>query len=150
KDFPLHVHGDLARQVAARHGGGHFGDVADLRGEIARQGVDVVGQVFPGAGDAGHDGLAAEFAFSADFAGHARHFRGEGAQLIHHCVNGFLELQNLAAHVHGNLLGEVSVGHGNGDLGDVADLTGKVTGHRVDVVREVFPGAGDTLDLSLP
>ena len=30
EDFALHVDGDLAREVAARHGGGHLGDVADL------------------------------------------------------------------------------------------------------------------------
>ena len=31
ENFALHVHRDLARQVAARHGGGHLGDVAHLR-----------------------------------------------------------------------------------------------------------------------
>ena len=36
--------------------------------------VDVVGQVLPGAGDALHLRLAAELAFGADFARHARHF----------------------------------------------------------------------------
>ena len=43
--------------------------------------VDVVGQVLPGAGHALDLGLAAELAFGADFAGHARHFRGEGVEL---------------------------------------------------------------------
>ena len=36
-----------------------------------------VGQVLPGAGDALHVGLAAELAFGAHLAGHARHFGGE-------------------------------------------------------------------------
>ena len=40
--------------------------VVRLRGEL----VDVVGQVAPGAGGAGHVGLAAELAFDADLAGH--------------------------------------------------------------------------------
>jgi len=31
--------------------------------------LDVVGQILPGAGDAGHLGLAAEPAFGADLAG---------------------------------------------------------------------------------
>ena len=30
QDFAAHVDGDLARKVAARDGGGNFGDVADL------------------------------------------------------------------------------------------------------------------------
>src|SRR5262249_17724599 len=126
EDFALHVHGDLARQVAARHGRGDFGDVADLRGEVRGQQVDVVGEVLPGAADAGHDGLTAEAAFGADLACHARHFGGEGAQLLHHRVEGVLEQQDLAAHVHRDLLGEVAAGDGGRDLGDVADLGGQV------------------------
>ena len=73
EDLALHVDGDLARQVAARHGGRHLGDVAHLRGQVAGHGVDVVGQALPGAGDAGHLRLAAELAFGADLARHARH-----------------------------------------------------------------------------
>ena len=67
-------------------------------------------------------GLAAELAFGADLARHARHFRGERAQLIHHRVDGFLELQNFAAHVDGDLLGQVAVGDRDRHFGDVADL----------------------------
>jgi hypothetical protein len=52
----------------------------------------------------GHHRLAAELAFGADLARDARHFRGEGAQLIDHRVDGFLELEDLAAHVDGDLL----------------------------------------------
>ena len=36
-----------------------------------------------------HLRLAAELAFGADLAGHARHFRGEAAELIDHRVDGF-------------------------------------------------------------
>src|SRR5262249_14315840 len=57
-----HVDGDLARQVAAGDRSRHLGDVADLCRQVAGQQVDVVGQVLPGAGDAGDDGLAAELA----------------------------------------------------------------------------------------
>src|SRR5262249_13748760 len=32
---------------------------------------------------------------------------------------------------------------------DVTDLRGKVTGHEIHVVGEVFPGAGDTFDFCL-
>ena len=126
EDFALHVDRDLARQVAARHRGGHFGDVADLRGEVGGQQVDVVGQVLPGAADAGHHGLAAEPALGADLARHARHFGGERAQLLDHRVQGVLEQQDFAAHVDRDLLRQVAAGDRGRDFGDVADLRGQV------------------------
>ena len=149
ENFALHVDGDFAGQVAAGHGGGDFGDVADLGGEVAGHGIDGVGEVLPRAGHAGHDGLAAELAVGADFARHAGDFGSEGAQLIHHGVDGFFELQNFAADVHGNLAGKVAAGHGGGDFGDVADLAGQVAGHGVDGVGQVLPGAGDAGHLGL-
>ncbi len=142
ENFAAHVDGDLARQVAARHGGGDVGDVAHLVGEVAAHGVDRVGQILPGAGHAGHDGLAAELAVGADFAGHARDFRGERAQLIDHRVDGFLELQDFAAHVDGDLLRQVAVGDRDGHFGDVAHLRGQVRRHRVDALGQVLPHAG--------
>ena len=126
EDLALHVDGDLAREVAAGDGGRHLGDVAHLGGEVGGEQVDVVGQVLPRAGDARHDGLAAEAAFGADLARDARHLGGERAQLIDHRVDGFLELQDLAAHVDGDLLRQVAVGDGDGHLGDVAHLGGQV------------------------
>ena len=65
------------RQVALGDGGRDLGDVAHLAGQVAGHAVDVVGEVLPGAGDARDLGLAAELAFGADLARHARHFRGE-------------------------------------------------------------------------
>ncbi len=67
--------------------------------QVAGHRVHVVGEIFPGAGDARHLRLAAEAAFGADLARHAGDFRGEAVQLIHHGVQRFLELQDLAAHV---------------------------------------------------
>ena len=142
EDFALHVDGDLAVEIAARDGGGDFRDVADLRGEVGAHRVDRVGEILPRARHAGHHCLHAEPAFGADLARHAGHFRREGAELLDHRVDGFLELQNLAAHVDGDLLGKIAIGHGDGHLGDVADLAGEVRGHRVDVVGEILPGAG--------
>src|SRR5205807_55502 len=40
--------------------------------------------------------LSAQLAFGADFAGHARHFRGEGIELDHHGVDGVLHLKDFA------------------------------------------------------
>ena len=142
EDLALHVDRDLARQVAARHGGRDLGDVAHLAGQVRRHEVDVVGQVLPGAGDAGDDRLAAELAFGADLARDARHFRGERVQLVDHRVDGVLQLEDLALDVDRDLARQVAVGDGGGDVGDVAHLAGQVRRHRVDVVGEVLPGAG--------
>ena len=142
ENFALHVDGDFAGEVAAGHGGRDFGDVADLRGEVSGHGVDRVGEVLPGAGDAGDVGLTAQAAFGADFASDASNFSGEAVELVHHRVERFFELQDFAAHVYGDLAGKVAAGNGGGDFGDVADLAGQVAGHEIDVVGEVFPGAG--------
>src|SRR4030095_3956676 len=118
-------------------------DVADLAGEVLGHRVDVVGEVLPGAGDAAHLRLAAELAFGADLARHARHLRGEGVELVDHRVDGVLQLEDFAAHVDGDLLREVAVGDGGRHVGDVADLRGEVRGHRIHRVGQVLPGAGD-------
>ena len=82
-----------------------------------------------------HVGLAAELAFGADLARHARHLRGERAQLVDHRVDGVLQLQDLALDVDGDLLRQVAVGDGRRHLGDVAHLAGQVAGHEVDASR---------------
>src|SRR6202000_2433440 len=143
QDFARHVHGDLLGQVALRHRGCDFGDVADLAGQGGRHRVDAVGEVLPGAGDAAHLGLAAELAFGADLARHARHFAGESVELVHHGVDGVLELEDFALHVHGDLAAQVAARHRRGDLGDVADLRGQIARHRVHRVGQILPGAGD-------
>src|SRR4029434_3664579 len=120
-----------------------------LGGQVPGHGVDVVGEVFPGASHARHVGLPTQPSFGADFARHARHLAGEAVELVHHGVERFLQLQDLAAHINGDLTGEVAVGDGRGHLSDVAHLPSQVTGHEVDVVGEVFPGAAHTGHLRL-
>src|SRR5207244_597173 len=110
ENLAFDVDGDLARQVAAGDGRRHLRDVADLRREVRRQQVDVLREVFPRAGDAWHFGLTTEAAIGADFARHAGDFAGERVQLVDHRVDGFLQLQNLAAHVDGNLFRQVTTG----------------------------------------
>ena len=149
ENFAAHVDRDLARQVAARDRRGHMRDVAHLVGEVAAHGVHRVGQVLPGAGDARHDGLAAELAVGADLARHARDFRGERTQLIDHRIDGFLELQDFAAHVDRDLFRQVAVRHRDRHFGDVADLRGQVRRHRVDALGEILPHAGHAADLRL-
>ena len=149
QDLALHVDGDLRGEVAARDGGGHVGDVADLAGEVGGHEVDVVGEVLPRAGHARHLRLAAELAFGADLARHARHFRGEAVELIDHRVDGVLQLEDLALHLDRDLARQVAARDGGGHVGDVADLAGEVVGHRVDVVGQVLPGAGHAAHLRL-
>ena len=149
EDFSLDVDGDFLGQVAVGDGGRHFGDVADLAGEVARHAVDAVGEAFPRAGDALHVGLAAELAFGPHFAGDAGHLGGERSQLVDHRVDGVLELLHLALDVDRDFSGQVAVGDGLGHFGDVADLARQVARHAVDAFGQVFPRAGDALHASL-
>jgi hypothetical protein len=149
QDFAAHVDRDLARQVALGDGGRDFGDVAHLRSQVRRERVDRVGQILPRAGDAGHDRLAAELAFGADLARDARDFRSEAAQLVDHRVDGFLQLQNFAAHVDRDLARQVAVRDRDRNFGNVAHLRGQVVRHLVDRVGQVLPGAGDAGHLRL-
>ena len=103
QNFAAHIHRDFAGQVALGHRRRDFGDVSHLGRQVAGHGVHAVRQILPGSADALHFRLAAQFTFRADFARHARHFAGERVELIHHRVDGVLQLQNFAAHVHRDL-----------------------------------------------
>ena len=148
-DLALGLDGDLLAQVARRHRGGDLGDRPDLRGQVRRHDVDVVGQVLPGPGHALHDGLAAELALGAHLAGDPGDLVGEGRQLVDHRVDGLLQLQDLPARVDPDLLAQVALGHRRGDLGDRADLGGEVGRHDVDRLGQVLPGAGHALHVGL-
>ena len=70
-------------------------------------------------------------------------------ELVDHRVDRVLQLEDLPLDVDRDLLGQVAVGDGGRDLGDVAHLVGEVAGHRVDVVGQVLPDAGHAADLGL-
>src|SRR5205085_1459696 len=142
ENLSLGFGGDLLGEVAAGDGGRDLGHVAQLHREVAGHRVDVVGEVLPGAGDTGGACRGAQLPLRADLPGDAGDFRGERAELVDHRVDGVFQLEDLAAHVDGDLLGEVAVGHGRRDVGDVAHLAGQVAGHEVDVVGEVLPRPG--------
>src|SRR5262249_48354636 len=125
QDFSLHVDGDLAGKVALGHGGGDFGDVSNLSRQGYGHGIHWVGEMLPGTGDTGHVGLTAQAAFRTYFARDAGDLACEGAKLFDHGVEGFFELENFTADVHGDFAGKVAAGDGRCDFGDVAHLAGE-------------------------
>ena len=136
RHLAFRFHREVLLEVAVGDRGHHFDDAAHLLGQVGGHDVHGVGQILPGAGDAGHLRLAAEQAFGADFARHAGDFRGKTVELIHHRVDGVFQLQNFALHVHGDLARKVAARHGRRHLGDVADLGGEVGGEQIDVVGQ--------------
>ena len=149
QDLAPGVHGDLLRQVAARHRRGDLGDVAHLAGQVRRQLVDVLGEVAPGAGDALAPRPARPACPRADLAGHPGDLVGERRQLIDHRVHRRLQLQDLAPGIDGDLLRQVAPRHRRGHLRDVAHLRRSGCRQLVHVLGEVAPGAGDALHLGL-
>ena len=111
--------------------------------------VHGIRQILPHAADAFYLRLTAELTVGTHFARHARHFAGEGIELIHHRVDGVLQLQNFALHVHRDFGREIAPRHRRRDFRDVANLVGQVAGHGVDGIRQIFPHAADALHLRL-
>ena len=125
------------------------GDVAHLAGQVRRHRVDVVGQVLPRAGDA-----AARAAWPPSLPSvptsraTRRDFRRERVELVDHRVDGVLELEDLALDVDRDLRDRSPLATAVVDFGDVAHLAGQVRRHRVDVVGQVLPRAGDAGDVA--
>src|SRR5205807_926753 len=103
----------------------------------------------PRAADALHLRLAAELSFGADFAGDARDLVREGGELVDHRVDRVLQLRDLAAGIDGDLLTEVAVRDGGGDVRDVPHLVGEVGRHAPARRAADLPRAADALDLRL-
>ncbi len=134
RDFALGVDGELLFEVAIGDRGDDLHDAADLFRQVRGHDVHVVGEVLPRAGHARHARLSAEPALGADFPGDACDFRRERVELVHHRVDGVLQLQNLALDVDGDLAREVALRDRRRDLRDVSHLGGQVRGEQVDVV----------------
>src|SRR5204862_2735521 len=96
----------------------------------------------PGTGHASHIRLPAQLSFGTNLTSHTRHFRSECVELIHHHIDHFFDLKDLASHIYGDLLGQVTVGDSRCDFGHIAELHGKVTGHEVDVIGQILPRTG--------
>src|SRR5205085_1223536 len=118
--------------------------------EVAGHEVDVVGQVFPDAGHAFDFGLPAQLTLGADLARDARDFRGERAELVDHGDDESLQLEDVALHVDGDLLRLDAVRYCRRHVGNVSDLSRQVAGHRVDVIRQIFPGSRHAFNFGLP
>src|SRR5205085_858236 len=150
RNLTLGVEGDALAQVAVGDRGHDLCDTAHLIRQVGGHHVHVVCQILPGARNAPNLGVPAESAFRADLAGHPRHLRRKGVELIHHRVDGVLQFEDLPTHVYGDLAGEIAVRYGRRHVSDVADLRSQVAGHRVDRVRQVFPSAVNAAHVGLP
>ena len=96
QNFAAHIHRDLAREIAVGDRNRHFGNVAHLRGEVARHLVDAFCQIFPDARHAFHFRLSAELAARAHLERDARYLRAEDAHLIDHLVDDRRRTQEFA------------------------------------------------------
>ena len=137
-------HRQVLFEIAVGDRGHDLDDAAHLFGQVRGHDVDRVGQILPGAGHTGHLRLAAELALGTDLARHARHFAGKRVQLIHHRVDGVLQLQDLTGDGDGDLAREIAARDGRGHFGDVAHLGREVRRQQIDVVGQILPGAADT------
>jgi hypothetical protein len=150
EDLALDVDRDLLAEVAVRDRGRDLGDVADLVGQVRRHEVHRVGEVFPGARDAGHCRLAPELPFRTHFSGHARHLVGKARQLIHHRVNGRtdrgeLSLDRPALDLERHLLAQVALGDRDDHARDLGRGAHEVVDQAVDGIDRPAPGALGTL-----
>src|SRR6202451_4203413 len=149
ENFAFHIDRDLARQIAAGHSRCNFGNVTHLARKVSGHRIDGIRKIFPRTSHTGHVRLSAQAAFRTDFTRHARYFSRETVKLIHHRVQRFLQLQNLAANVNCDFARKIPGGDGGCHFGNISHLTGEVAGHEVDVIRKIFPRAANTRHLRL-
>jgi hypothetical protein len=116
----FHVEHRLSLQVAARDFFHHFRNAAHLFSKVAGNRVHTVGEILPRACDSFDIRLTAQSSLSTHLAGDESDFRSEGVKLVHHDVDGVLQLQNFSTTVHGDFLREVPSGNGCRDRRNVA------------------------------
>ncbi len=137
--LPLGVNLDRACQITLRHRGRDLGDGTHLSGEIAGQQVHVIGKIAPRSSRAGDARLTSEPPLHTDLSRDADHLLCECRQRVGHVVDGLGKCGNLALGLHRQLLSKVTIRDGCHDLHDSAHLIGKVGGHEVHIVGQVFP-----------
>ena len=124
------------------------GNVAHLRREIAGHQVDVLGQIFPGAGDAFDSGLAAQFAFRAHLTSDTRDFRSKGRQLIDHGVYDFrrpqkFSLELSAFDIDRHCFGKIALCHCADNAGHFARRMNEIADEPIDRTDRVGPRIGN-------
>ena len=141
-----HLDGDGLGEVAVRHGRRHQGDVAHLRGQPRRHRVDRVDQVAPGAVRVAYPCLAAELALGADLAGDPGDLVGDAGELVDQPVHALGQLERLAAQrlavqVEVHALGQVALGDGGDDAGQLARRADQVGDQVVRGLDRLGPAA---------
>jgi hypothetical protein len=91
--------------------------------------INVVSQLLPSALNADDLGLTTENTFCADFLGHTRNLRGEYRELVHHGVDGELQVKNLALDVDGDFTSQISPCYGFRNIRNLSNLIREVCGH---------------------
>ena len=94
----------------------------------------------------GHLRLSAQFAFGSDFAGHARHFSGEHAQLLNHRVDDVggaqeLAFQRTSIHIQPHALRKIALRHGSDGARHLSRRPQQVFDQRVDGNFHLAPRA---------
>jgi hypothetical protein len=97
------------------------------------------------SGDARHHGLSTQLAVCTHFAGHARYFSGEHAELLNHGVHDSgrakeLAFQGTSVHVELYGLCQVTLGHGGNGARDFGGGTQQVFYQGVDRNFHLTPG----------
>jgi hypothetical protein len=128
------LHRKVLLQFAVRHRGDHFHNATHLFGEVGGHDVHGVSQILPGASRTRHLRLTAELAVGADLARDACHFRCERIELVDHRVDGILEFEDFALHVHRDLARKVAARDRRRYFRDIAHLCGEVGTEQVHVV----------------
>ena len=149
EDLALDVDRDLARQVAARDRRGDLGDVAHLRGEVGAMALTESVRSFHVPATPGTTACTP----SRPSVPTSRATRVTSDANERSCSTIVL-MVSLSCRISPRtstviLLRQVAVGDGDRHVGDVAHLAGQVRRHRVDVVGEVLPRAGDARHLRL-
>ncbi len=124
----------------------------NLPGQVARHGVDGVGQVFPGSRDTRHLRLPSQFSVRANFAGDASYFRGKNAELLDHGVNDCggpekFPFEWPAIHVQSNGLRQISLRHGCNRPRDFRVRLQQVVDESIDGYFHLAPGAARLVKL---
>ena len=140
-DFAAGIDLDESGQVAFGNCSRDVGNRSHLGSQICREPIDVVCEIFPGAGRPRNTRLTAEFAFDTYFAGNCGDLIGESCQCLDHAVNGISKFRNFTLSLDQQLPFQISVGYSGDHLRNTADLVRQVGRHEVHIISEIFPGA---------